>query len=203
MIVGGKQGARADYVVQVLGHCPGNGHTVVGRSSAPDLVENDKALAGRVAQDVRGLAHFQQEGGFAACQVVARAHPGKHAVAQADARRARGNETPRLGQDHTQGGLANQRRFSRHVRPGHDEDLLALGIQAQIIGHEAAGGGQTFHHRMPAVPQFQHLGIVDHGPAIAVMVGLLGQGRDHVGGGHPSGQRKNPRGCRAHLVAQA
>ena len=45
---------------------------------------------------------------------------------------------------------------------------------------------------MPAVDKLDDLGILDHGPAVIVAMGLFGKRSQHVGRGHAAGQCQQP-----------
>ena len=57
-------------LVQVLGDRPGEREAVEGRGAAADLVEEDQAARGRLAEDRRRLAHLDHERRLAAAEVV-------------------------------------------------------------------------------------------------------------------------------------
>jgi hypothetical protein len=126
----------------------------------------------------------------------------EHAVADADARERAGHEAAHLGHDGRQRDLADQRRLARHVGPGDEQHLLAVGVEAHVVGHEAARGGQALDDGMAAVDKVDDLGIFHHGPAVVVAMGLLGQRGQHVGGGHAAGQGQQPLRHGADLIAQ-
>ena len=123
--------------------------------------------AGRVAQDLRRLAHLDHERRFAARQVVARADAREHAIADADARAARRDEAAHLRLDHRQRHLADQRRLARHVRAADDQDLLGARVQAHVVGDEAAGRRQPLDDGVARVGEIDHAAVVDLGAAVA------------------------------------
>ena len=54
-----------------------------------------------------------------------------------------------MGQQHDQGGLAEQGRFTGHVGSGEDDDLLVLVVQVDVVGNIfLARGHQSLDHRM-------------------------------------------------------
>ena len=120
---------------------------------APDLVEDDQAARRGVAEDLRRLAHLDHEGRLAARQVVAGADAGEDPIAKADARGARRHEAAHLRLDHRQRHLPHQRRLAGHVGAADDQDLLGGGIEADVVGDEAAGRRQPLDDRVARVRQ--------------------------------------------------
>src|SRR3546814_8893318 len=50
------------HLMHRLDHRPGERKPVIGRGAAPDLVQYDEALRGRLREDRRGLDHLDQIG---------------------------------------------------------------------------------------------------------------------------------------------
>ena len=117
--------------------------------------------------------------------------------------RARRHEAAHLRQDHGQRDLADERRLAGHVGAGDDQDLLAVGVEADVVGDEAARGRQPLDHGVAAVGDVDDAGVVDVRAAVAAAVGDLGQRRQRVGGGDAPGQRQQAIGGGGDLVAQA
>src|SRR3546814_5910867 len=60
------------HLMHRLDHRPGERKPVIGRGAAPDLVQYDEALRGRLREDRRGLDHLDHEGRAPAREIVAR-----------------------------------------------------------------------------------------------------------------------------------
>ena len=83
MVVGCEDRLASDAVVQVLGHRPCDGHSIVGRGAAPDFVEENEAPRARSVQDGAGFAISTMKVDCPA-QVVARADAREHPVHDSD-----------------------------------------------------------------------------------------------------------------------
>ena len=57
-----EQATAAIDVVHRLDDRPGDGETIICGRAAPDLVENDEAVLGRLGEDRRRLDHLHHEG---------------------------------------------------------------------------------------------------------------------------------------------
>ena len=66
----------SDRIVQALRDGPRDGHAVVRRGAAPDLVEEHEAARGGGMKDRARFAHLDHERGLPAHQIVGRAHAG-------------------------------------------------------------------------------------------------------------------------------
>ena len=70
VVVGGKEGAAFDFIVQVLGDGPGDGEAIEGGGAAADFIENDEAFFGGVIDDEGGLIHLDHEGGLSFGEII-------------------------------------------------------------------------------------------------------------------------------------
>jgi hypothetical protein len=121
VIVGGEHCAAADVVVNVLDHAPGERKSVVGARAAADFVEHHQAAARRCVENPRRLGHLDHEGALAARELVARPHPGKEPIGDADGRPSRRDKAADLRQQHQEHRLADVGTLARHVGAGDEE----------------------------------------------------------------------------------
>ena len=109
VVVGREKGLGAVAVfMDVFDYRPRDGHSVVGRSSPADLVQEHQGPGAQVVEDHRCLEHLDHERGFSAGNVVGSAYPCEYLVHIADPRAFSGDEASRLGQKHYEGGLAEE-----------------------------------------------------------------------------------------------
>ncbi len=113
-------------------------------------------------EDARGLDHLHEKGALAAGDIVLGAHAREDAVHQPDARGGGGDEAPHLGQDYQERGLAHEHALPAHVRPGEDDDLGAVGVEADVIGRERARP-RRLDDGMAAPGDLEHPALVHHG----------------------------------------
>ncbi len=198
----GEQGLGADPIVDVLGHGPGDGHTVIGGGPPPDLVEHHQAAGGGVPQDVRALAHLHHEGRLAPGEVVRGPHPREDAIQHAEGGPLRGHEAARVREQGDEGRLTDDGALARHVRPGDDDHLLLARAQPQVVGHEAAGLQDLLHHRVASVADLQGVAVVHLRAAVVVAGAHLGEGSEQIQGGQLPRQGAEPRLGARHLLAQ-
>ena len=182
VVVGGEQGLGPFAgAVDVFHEGAGYRHSVVGRGAAADFIEQHERAGGEVVHDHRGLQHLHHEGGFAAGDVVGRAHPGEDLVEPAHPDAGGRNEGADLSHQHDQRGLAQQRRLSGHVGAREYDYLVALAVHADVVGHVfLAGGHQGLDHGMAAGPYVESRGLVDHRPAVVPVGRLLRESLEHV-----------------------
>jgi len=102
-------------------------------------------------EDSGGFHHLDHEGGASGGQIVAGADAAEQPVHHADMGAVGGHEGAHLRQDCDQRVLAQERRFARHVRAGH-QPHPALLRQIAIVGHEGGmcGMERRVHNRMTA-----------------------------------------------------
>ena len=156
-------------------------------------------------KNARRLDHLHEKGALAAGDVVLRAHPREDAIHHADPRRARRHEAAHLGQDHQESRLAHEDALAAHVRPREDEDLLAGGIEKQVVGREGPLGRRV-EDGMASVADVEDESVVHLGPDVPALVGDLGERGEGVEGGHGARRAQESfrfRGHgRAHLLEQ-
>ena len=179
--MGGEQGAGAIGLVQGLGRGPGDGQTVIGGGAAPDLVQNDEAVRRGLGQDGGGLDHLHHEGGAAARQVVAGADATEQTVHHAQPHGPSGHEGAGLGQDHQKRVLAQEGRFTGHVRASDDGEarsVLARSVQPGVVGGVgiAARLDRRLHDGVAAGLDAEGQGVVHHRAGRADFLGPFGQG---------------------------
>ncbi len=139
VIVGGEECQRAKLrgLVQILEDRLRDAHAVVGAGTATDLVEDEQAAGRGVGEDVRGLHHFNHEGGESAGQLIVGADSGEDPIAESDDGALGRHEAAGLGQQDDDAGLPQVGGLAGHVRSAQQDDLLIDRAQAQVVGHEA------------------------------------------------------------------
>ena len=112
-------------------------------------------------QDAGDFAHFDEESGAAAREIVGGADAREDAVDDAGVSPARaGTKQPDLRHQRDQRGLAQVGGLAAHVRAGDEQELLRLLIEVEIVGNEAlaALAQQFFDHGMAAADDEQLAG---------------------------------------------
>ena len=95
VVVGGKKGTRASYVMQVFNDGAGDGQTIIRARASADFVKDNQAVLRCMVKDRRGLFHLDHKGAFSRGDVILGANTGKNAVDQSDTRAACGHKTAR------------------------------------------------------------------------------------------------------------
>src|SRR5207244_6363068 len=108
-------------------------------------------------EDGGDFAHLDKESGAAARKTVTWADAREDAVGDGKFGLARGNKATHLGHENNQGSLAQIRRFAAHVRAGDEKELLAAGLQAEIVRNKAFAAlvEKFFDHGMAAADDEQ------------------------------------------------
>ena len=75
-----KERLGVDAAVDMLHHRTRDAHAVKGARTAPDLVENHKAVLRRLAQNLCDLVHLHHKGALPARQVILCPDTGKYTV---------------------------------------------------------------------------------------------------------------------------
>ena len=177
MVVRGKQctGLCFGMFMQILHDGPGNTDTIVSGSTSSQLIEEHQRLRRNVVQDVRSLGHLHHKRRFSQRNVIRGPYPCEYLVNQTDSRAFCRYEATNLGQQHNQGCLTQQRRFTSHIRTGNNHDLLLLCIKVDIIRHIPLTQGQlSFNHRVPTLLDVYHIRIINHRTDISVLFSHLG-----------------------------
>ena len=183
MVVGGKQGARLcpGMLVDMLYNSPGNGNTVVGRSTTPQLIKQHKAARRQVIQDIRRLVHLYHKRRFADGDIVAGTHTGKDFIYQADMGTLGRHKTTDLSQQRNQRRLPQQCGFTCHVGTGNDNNLLRITIQHHIIGNVLLTYRKLLlNHRMASLMDFQYIIVGNDGADIVILAGSGSKGKQAV-----------------------
>ena len=181
VIVRREQGATLESVVHRLDHRPGQRHAVISRGPAPDLVQDDEAVARGLSQDGGGFDHFDHEGRLAACQIVRGPDAAEQAIGNADGRAGRGYEAAGLGHQDDEGVLAQEGRLAAHIRSADQPDAFVL-VQGAIVGDEAitAGGQRLLDDRVPPAFDIEHRSVCQHRSAPFAIGRTLGPASRYI-----------------------
>src|SRR5258705_2598997 len=140
---------------------PGNRKTVKGGGAAADLIEKNQAGGSGVGEDASDFAHFDEESGAAAGEVVAGADAREDAVGERKFCLACRNKRTHLRHENDQRGLAEVGGFAAHVGAGDEEKLLAARFEVEIVRDEAfACLSQEFFDNRVAASDDQELSSV-------------------------------------------
>ena len=140
VVVGREQGlgAKKAPVADVFDDRPGNAHAVVGRGAAADLIQDQEAFGGRIAENVGDLVHLDHEGALTAPQVIRGAHAGKDPVCDTQAGLVGGDKASDLGHQDDEGDLTHVGGFAGHIGAGDDADTVLFSVQQRVVGDEFA-----------------------------------------------------------------
>ncbi len=196
--MGGKEGSRLQYIEDMFGHRACNREAVVRTRPASDLIHDDQAVSGRVSKDVRGLVHLHEKRGLAACKVVRGADPAEDAVGEPDLRIIGRNEATGLGEEHDEGGLAQEGRLPGHVRPRDERESLRIAVELERVRHEASGRQMGFHDGMPSAANRNGVRLRNPRAHVAIPCRGPGKGVMAVERGNGVTDRKQSRNLRFH-----
>ena len=188
MVVGGEERLRPFLLRAVFQHRPGDGHPVKGGGAPADLVQDQQGVLRGAAEDVGHLRHLHHKGGLPGGEVVAGADAGEDPVHNADMGMGGGDEAPHLGQQDDQRHLAHIGGLARHVGAGDNGDPALLLPHKGVVGHKEGVFQHPLHHRVAALPDLDHAGLVHVRAAVSVArrhggKGAQGVGLRHGGGG--------------------
>ena len=176
----------------MLDHGPGDRQAVEGRRAPPDLIQDHQRPVRRLIEDAGRLDHLDHERRASPRQIVGRADAGEQPVDDADMRGFRRHVGAHLRHHGDQRVLAQERRFARHVRAGHQPDARILAgretrrvrlraSQHAIVLDEGATAcflQGLLDDRMAATADLEGGAIVEDGPHVALLLGQFRQARN-------------------------
>ncbi len=183
VVVGSEESLSASgrVVVEVFNHSPSNSDTVVSRSTAAYLVEQDKATGRDVIEDGGGLGHLDHKSRLATRNVIRSANASEYLVDKADTSGRSGNERTDLGHQDDQGGLAKKGALTRHIGAGDHSDLLRVVVQKDVVGNVlGTDGKEALDDRVAAVADVDRVTLVEQGAGITAFDGVTGEGKKDV-----------------------
>src|SRR5438105_9144495 len=136
MVMGGEERAGAGVLLQMLDYRPGDREAVEGGGSAANFVEEDEARRRGVIEDAGDFAHFDEEGGAAASEIVGGADAGEDAIDDGKPGLAGRDEAAHLRHKGDERGLTEVGGLAAHVGAGDEQELLTAGFEAEIVGDE-------------------------------------------------------------------
>ena len=167
----------ATAFVDVLDYCPGDRNAVIRRRAPAQFVEKHEAAARQVVHDVGCFAHLDHERTLAHRDIVARADTGEDFVDHTDTGALGRDERTHLGQERDERRLTQQGTFSRHVRTCDNDDLLALTVEEDVVGHIGlTGWHERLDDRMTALTDVDDQRVVHHGADVTPFFGQYGKG---------------------------
>jgi len=204
VVVGGKEGLgpQTALVGAVFQHAAGDGHTIVSRSTAANLVQNEQGAAGGVLQKPRHLGHLHHKGGLARGQVVAGPDAGKHPVHDTDAGASGGDKGADLGHEDDKGHLSHIGGLTGHVGAGDDGAQIAVVVHMGVVRDKQRPFQHLFHHGMATLGDGDGGGVVHLGHTVVVRGGHGGQRVQRVHLSHGGGAGLNGVHPGADLLAQ-
>jgi len=182
MIMRGEERARASVLLEMLDDGPGNGKAVKGGGAAADFVEKDEACRRGVMEDGGDFAHFDEESGAAAGEIIGSTDAGEDAVGDGQLGLARGNEGTHLSHENDKRGLAEVGRLAAHVGASDEEKLLAAWFEAEIIGDEALAflAEKFLDDGMAAANDEEFADVIEFGADVAAVGGELCERGENV-----------------------
>src|SRR4029077_10300333 len=166
----------------MLDDSPGDGETVKRRGAAADFIEKDEARRSGVMQDGGNFTHLDEKRRTAAREIVAGADARKDAGGNGKLGLTSRNERAHLRHQNNQRGLAKVGGFAAHVRAGDQQELLAAGVEAKIVGNEslAALAEKFFDDGVTASNDKQLSGSVEFRSGVPAVGGQLCKRSKHV-----------------------
>ncbi|MNI45435.1 hypothetical protein D3C73_998590 [compost metagenome] len=114
----------------------GDSHTLAGRGSPSQLIDNNQTAGGCLLGHDLNVSHFHHEGALPTDEIVRRPDPGKDPVNQRHFRTGSRNETANLRQDADQSDLAHVGAFAGHIRSGDQQDIPVFLAQCAAVCYE-------------------------------------------------------------------
>jgi len=127
---GGGAGGEGD----ALRDGPREAEAVVRRRAAPELVDDDEAIARRLAQDGARLEHLGHEGRHALELRVAGADAAQDRVEDGHLGARAGHKGADLGEERDEGRLADEDRLAAGVRTRDDAELARVALEVDVVG---------------------------------------------------------------------
>src|SRR2546425_662385 len=121
----GEKRAGSGVLLQMFYDGPGDGEAIERCGAAADFIEKNEAGRSGVGKDAGDFAHFNEEGGAAASEIVTSADAREDAVGEWEFGLARRNERTHLRHENDKRGLTKISRLASHVGAGDEEQLLA------------------------------------------------------------------------------
>ena len=167
--------AGAGMFLQMFDNRPGDRKSVEGCSAASDFVQKNEAGGSGVGENAGDFAHFDEESGAAAGEIVARADACKNSVGERKFCLSRGNERSHLRHQDDQSGLPQVGRFAAHVWSSDQKELLAVWFEVKIVGYKTLAflAEEFFYYRMSTSYQQKFTGVVKFRADITTVRGKL------------------------------
>ena len=180
--MGSEEGLGVPFViVDIFDNRPSDGDTIVRAGTTSEFVEEHKASFGEVVEDRSRFVHLDHEGGFAEGDVIGRSNAGEDLIDDTDGCTLGRHERTHLCEEHDEGCLAEQGRFTRHVRTGDDDDLLSVIVQKDVVGDVLLSGWQLLlDDRMSSLTDVDDEAVVDVGTYIPMLGSYGGEGQEAV-----------------------
>ena len=147
-------------------------------------------------EDGGDFAHFDEEGGAAAGEIVAGPDAREDAIGEREAGAARGHERAHLGHQDDERGLAKIGGFAAHVGSGDQKELVAAGFEAESVGNEALALllEEFFDDGMAAADDEEFAGVVELWADVVAVGSKAGEIGENVEFGDGGGGATKARG---------
>lgn len=176
MIMRGKKRFRADFFPKrILRNGARDAHTVEGARAAPDFVVDDEAGFRGVRENIGDLVHLQHKCGLPHREIVRSADAREYLIDDGDARLLSRHKRADLRHDADERDLPHIGGFSRHIGTGNQHKAIAFAVELRIIRDEKGILRALLDHRMPAVPDGNHIAVSHLGTTVAVAACHLGK----------------------------
>ena len=183
VVMGGKERSGMGFrmIMDILHDGPGDADAIIGGSASSQLIKQHQAARRQVVHDICSLRHLHHEGRFTHRDIVAGTNTGENLIHQTNVGTFRRHETTYLRHQRDESRLAEQGRFTRHIRTCDDDDLLTVAIQLHIVWHILFTDRQlAFDDRMASLADIQYIIVADHRTDILVGSCNLGKRQQAV-----------------------
>jgi len=140
--------------MDIFNHCPGNGQSIIGTGTAPNLIQDQQAARSGMVQDVGCFNHLHHKGGLTGVNFILGADACKNPIDQSDAGRGGRHITANLRHQDNQSHLAQEGGLAAHIRTGNDADNFTR-FKGGIVWDKTFTGKHLFHHGMTSIADFQ------------------------------------------------
>ena len=168
------------FICHIFQHGTGDRHTVKGRGSTADLIQNQQAAVGGIFQDLGHFIHLYHKGRSTGKQVIGGAHTGKDPIANTDMGLIGRHKAADLRQNGNQCHLPHKGGFTGHIGTCNHINAVIAAVHMRIVGDKQAVLQHALHHGMATGNDMQTVTVIHSRHHIMILSGSLCQGAQGI-----------------------